>query len=103
VAQRLYGQKRWLMGHLSDGDACKFLNNFDPDFASNARNVCIGLAIDDFTPFNMTVVSYSCWPIFAILYNVNLTPSICMKYDFMFLCLVIPRPEHPGVRLNVVL
>jgi hypothetical protein len=26
-----------------------------------------------------------------------------MKYEFMFLCFVIPRPEHPSVRLNVML
>ena len=26
-----------------------------------------------------------------------------MKYEFMFLCLIIPGPEHPGKRLNVML
>jgi hypothetical protein len=77
------------------------LDNFDPEFASDARNVRIGLATDGLTSFNMTVVSYSCWPVIAIPYN--LTHALCMKYEFMFLCLVIPRPEHPGVRLNVML
>jgi hypothetical protein len=48
----------------------------------------------------MIVVSNSCWPIFAILY---LPPSICMKYKFMFLCIVILGPEHPGIRINVML
>jgi hypothetical protein len=33
----------------------------------------------------MSTVSYSCWPVFAILYN--LPPSLCMKYEYMFLCL----------------
>jgi hypothetical protein len=42
-----------LMVHPSDGDAWKALDNFDPEFASDARNVCIGLATDGFTPFNM--------------------------------------------------
>jgi hypothetical protein len=42
-----------LMVHPSDGDAWKTLDNFDPDFASDARNVRIGLATDGFTPFNM--------------------------------------------------
>jgi hypothetical protein len=88
------------MVHPSDGDAWKALDNFDPEFASDARNVRIGLATDDFTPFNMTVVSYSCWHVIAITYN--LPPALCMKYEFMFLCLVIPGPEHPGVRLNVM-
>jgi hypothetical protein len=26
-----------------------------------------------------------------------------MKYEFMFRCIVIPGPEHPSVRLNVML
>ena len=90
-----------LMVHPSDGDAWKALDKFDPDFASDARNVRIGLATDGFTPFNMTAASYSCWPVIAIPYN--LPPALCMKYEFMFLCLVIPGPEHPGVRLNVML
>jgi hypothetical protein len=90
-----------LMVHPSDGDAWKALDKFDPDFASDARNIRIGLATDGFTPFNMIAASYSCWPVIAIRYN--LPPALCMKYEFMFLCLVIPGPEHPGVRLNVML
>jgi hypothetical protein len=68
--------------HPSDGDAWKALDNFDPEFASDARNVCSGLATYGFMPFNMTIVSYSCWPVIAIVYN--LPPALCMKYEFMF-------------------
>jgi hypothetical protein len=89
------------MVHPSDGDAWKALDNFDLDLASDARNVRIGLATDGFTPFNMTAASYSCWPVIVIPYN--LPPALCMKYEFMFLCLVIPGPEHPSVHLNVML
>jgi hypothetical protein len=74
-----------LMVHPSDGDAWKALDNFDPEFASDARNIRIGLATDGFMPFNMTTASYSCWPVIAIPYN--LPPALCMKYEFMFLCL----------------
>jgi hypothetical protein len=35
-----------LMVHPSDGDAWKSLNNFDPDFDSDPRNVRISLATD---------------------------------------------------------
>jgi hypothetical protein len=42
-----------LMVQPSDGDAWKALDNFDLDFASDARNVRIGLATDGFTPFNI--------------------------------------------------
>ena len=37
--------------HPSDGDAWKALDTFDPDFATELRNVRIGLATDGFTPF----------------------------------------------------
>lgn len=90
-----------VMVHPSDGDAWKALDSFDPEFAKDARNVRIGLATDGFRPFGQTAASYSCWPVFAIPYN--LPPSLCMKYEFMFLCLVIPGPEHPGPKLNVML
>jgi hypothetical protein len=89
------------MVHLSDVDAWKALDNFDLEFASDARNVRIGLATYGFTPFNMTVVSYSCWHVIVIPYN--LPPALCMKYEFMFLCLVIPGLEHHDIRLNVML
>jgi hypothetical protein len=41
-----------VMGHLSDGEAWKVLDSFDEDFVSDARNICIGLAADGFSPFN---------------------------------------------------
>jgi hypothetical protein len=44
----------------SDAEAWKALNNFDPDFARDARNVRIGLTIDGFTPFTESATSYSC-------------------------------------------
>jgi hypothetical protein len=87
--------------HPSHSEAWKALDNFDPEFAKDARNVHIGLATDGFTPFGDNTTSYSCWPMFAIPYN--LPPSLCMKYEFMFLCLIVPSPEHPGPKLNVML
>jgi hypothetical protein len=84
-----------------DSDAWKALDNLDPEFARDARNVCIGLATDGFTPFDDNTTSYSCWPIFAVLYN--LPPYLCMKYEFMFLCLIVPGPDHLGPKLDVML
>jgi hypothetical protein len=77
------------------------IDTFDLEFAREAINVLIGLATDGFMPLNMTVASYSWWSIFVVLYNIP--PSICMKYEFMFLCLVIHGPEHLGIHLNVML
>jgi hypothetical protein len=90
-----------VMVHPLDSDAWKALYNFDPKFAWDARNVRIGLATDGFTPFCDNATSYSCWPVFAVPYN--LPPSLCMKYEFMFLCLTVPGLDHPGPKLNVMI
>jgi hypothetical protein len=90
-----------VMVHLSDGEAWKALDNFDPDFVRDTRNVCIGLATDGFTPFTESTASYSCWPVFAIPYN--LPSALCMKYEHMFLCLIIPGSDNLGPQLNVMM
>jgi hypothetical protein len=43
------------MAHLANTDAWKTLDAFDSNFASEARNVCIGLTTDGFSSFNLTV------------------------------------------------
>jgi hypothetical protein len=90
-----------VMVHPSDSEAWKALDDFDADFARDVRNVRIGLAMDGFSPYNMSEASYSCWLIFTIPYN--LPPVLCMKYEYMFLCLIIPGPDHPGTNINVML
>jgi hypothetical protein len=40
-------------------------------------------------------------PSFAVPYN--LLPSLCMKFEFMFLYVIIPGPEAPDPRINVML
>jgi hypothetical protein len=90
-----------VMAHLADTDACKALDAFDSNFASEARNVCISLATCGFSPFNLTTSLYSCWPVFSIPYS--LPPALCMKYECIFLCLVIPGSDHPGIKINVMM
>jgi hypothetical protein len=90
-----------VMMHLSDSEAWKTLDDFDADFARDVRNVCIGLVTDGFSSYNMSVTSYSCWHVFAISYNLSL--ALCMKYEYMFLCLIIHGPDHPGTNINVML
>jgi hypothetical protein len=76
------------------------LDRFDADFASDASNIRFGLVTDGFDPFSTNSASYSCWPVFAVPYNLPL--SICMKFEFMFLCLIIPGLEASGPRINVM-
>jgi hypothetical protein len=90
-----------VMVHPSDSEAWKALDDFDLDFTRDARNVRIGLATAGFTPYNMSASSYSCLPVFVIPYN--LPPALCMKYKYMFMCLIIPVPDHPGPSINVML
>jgi hypothetical protein len=56
-----------------------------------------------FTPYNTSVASYSCWPIFAISYN--LTPSLYMKYEYICVCvcLIISGADHLVTRFNMML
>jgi hypothetical protein len=89
------------MAHPADTDAWKDLDAFDSNFASEARNVRIDLATYGFSPFNLTMLLYSCWPVIAIPYI--LPPALCMKYEFIFLCLVIPGPDHPGTKINMMM
>jgi hypothetical protein len=90
-----------VMGHPSNGEVWKVLDRFDVDFASDARNIRFGLATDGFDAFNTNSTPYSCWPIFVVPYN--LPPSLCMKFEFMFLCLIVPNLDTPGPRINVML
>jgi hypothetical protein len=90
-----------VMGHPSDGEAWKVLNRFDVDFASDARNVRFGLVTDGFHAFSINSAPYPCWPVFAVPYN--LPPSLCMKFEFMFLCLIILGLDASCPRINVML
>jgi hypothetical protein len=77
------------------------LDRFDADFASDAKNVRFRLVIDGFDTFSTNSAPYTCWPVFAMSYN--LPPSLCMKFEFMFLCLIVPGLEDAGPRINVML
>jgi hypothetical protein len=83
-----------VMGNPSNGEAWKVLDSFDADFANDARNIRFRLMTNGFDPFSTNSAPYSCWHVFAVSYN--LPPSLCMKFEFMFLCLIVPGPEAPG-------
>jgi hypothetical protein len=65
-----------VMAHPADIDAWKALDAFDSSFADEVRNVRFSLTTDGFSPFNLTATSYSCWPVFAVPYN--LPPALCI-------------------------
>ncbi|XP_047949382.1 uncharacterized protein LOC125195248 [Salvia hispanica] len=113
--QRLYASKataeemRWhssstddgVMRHPADSPAWKHINNTFPEFASDCRNVRLGLSTDGFQPFGQSGKQYSSWPV--ILTPYNLPPWLCMKEHFMFLTVLVPGPRNPKDKLDVFL
>jgi hypothetical protein len=111
TSKRIVTHMRWhkegkhendgVMEHPSDDEAWMVLNRFDVDFISDARNIRFRLVTYGFDPFSTNSVPYSCWSIFVVLYNIP--PSLCMKFEFMFLCRIVPSLEAPGPRINMML
>ncbi|CAM8951129.1 unnamed protein product [Rhodiola kirilowii] len=113
--QRLYmspyisAQMRWhaqrsvddpdYIRHPADGEAWKAFDEEFPQFASEMRNVRLGLATDGFNPFGASGLSHSTWPI--VLMSYNLPPHMCMKKEMNILCMLISGPKSPGKCLNV--
>lgn len=90
-----------VMVHPSDGEAWKQFDTRDPGFASEIRNVRLGLCTDGFNPNNSTSTPYSTWPVFLTIYN--LPPWMCLKDSYVQLALVIPGRKSPGQNVDVFL
>ncbi|CAN6581586.1 unnamed protein product [Malus baccata var. baccata] len=82
-----------------DSPAWKHLDNIYPDFASEIRNVRLGLASDGFNPFGKMRNDHSTWPVVLSVYN--LPPWMCMKQPNLLLSLLIPGPRSPGKDIDV--
>ena len=89
------------MSHPSDALAWKVFDQKHPDFASEVRNVRIGLCSDGFQPFGKTGQQYSSWPVVITPYN--LPPSLYMRPEFMFLTVLVPSPRNLKVHVEVFL
>ena len=59
------------MRHPIDGQAWKHFNNKFSDFASEPRNVRLGLAADRFNPFGNMSLPYSMWLVVLTIYNLS--------------------------------
>ncbi|XP_042400964.1 uncharacterized protein LOC121990995 [Zingiber officinale] len=90
-----------MMRHLVDSIAWDTINHKWPAFASDPRNLRLGLATDGFNPFGDLSSRYSCWPV--ILVNYNLPPLMCMAKENLMLTLLIPGPKQPGNDIDVYL
>ena len=90
-----------MMKHPCDGKAWQQFDIDFPEFGDDPRNVRLAVATDGFTPFSMNAAPYSCWPVFVT--PLNLPPGVIMKLEYIFLALVVPGPEHPGKKLNILM
>ncbi|XP_047155998.1 uncharacterized protein LOC124827058 [Vigna umbellata] len=91
-----------MLRHPSNGEAWKHFNRKHPSFASDARNVRLGLCSDGFTPYIQASKSpYSCCPVIVTPYN--LPPEMCMTKPYMFLTCIIPDPSNPKASIDVYL
>jgi hypothetical protein len=89
------------MRHPADSPAWKHIDKRYKKFASDPRNVRLGLASDGFNPFGMLNVNYTCWPVILIPYN--LPPWLCLKQPYWMMSMLIPGPKSPGVNIDVYL
>ena len=90
-----------VLRHPKDGKAWKTFDATFPDFASDPRNVRLGLASDGFNPFGNMSTNYSIWPVILIPYN--LPPWLCVKQPNFILSMIIPGPRMPGNNIDVYL
>ena len=74
-----------VMKHPSNREAWSHFDATFPDFASDPRNVRLGLASDGFNPFGTMSLSYSMWPVMLMPYNM-LPWRTMTASSFMRLC-----------------
>ncbi|XP_019237604.1 PREDICTED: uncharacterized protein LOC109217792 [Nicotiana attenuata] len=82
-------------------EAWKHFHRVFPEFASEPRNIRLGLCTDGFTPFAVSASPYSCWPVFVTPYN--LPPELCMTSPYLFLTCIVPGPRNPKSLIDVYL
>jgi len=90
-----------ILRHPSDFEAWKNFDLMNPQFASDPRNVRLGLATNVFNPFGDLSTCHSTWPIVLIPYN--LPHWMCMKQSSFILSMIIPGKKAPGKDIDVYL
>jgi hypothetical protein len=109
MSERTSIEMRWHDdGRIKDGNlrhpACsmawKHVDNTFPLF-EEIRNVRLGLASNGFNPFGMQNVTYSCWSVILIPYN--LPPWLYEKQSYWIMSMLIPGKKSPGLNIDVYL
>ncbi|CAN1161920.1 hypothetical protein LINPERHAP2_LOCUS24198 [Linum perenne] len=90
-----------ILRHPRDSKSWKHFDLLYPEFASEPRNVRLGLASDGFNPFGTMSTNHSTWPI--LLFPYNTAPWNCMKQTSIILSSIIPGDKQPGNDIDVYL
>ncbi|TYK02469.1 uncharacterized protein E5676_scaffold1738G00970 [Cucumis melo var. makuwa] len=90
-----------VLKHPADAEGWKHFDSEFPEFASDPRNVRLGLASDGFNPFEHMSTTYNLWPMVLIPYN--LSPWKCMKESNFFMSLLIPGQRSSDKEIDVYL
>ncbi|XP_075658886.1 uncharacterized protein LOC142628728 [Castanea sativa] len=90
-----------VMRHPADFEVWKEFDDKHVEFASDPRNVRLGLAADGFNPYGNMSTTHSTCPVVLVPYN--LPPWMCMKRSSLILSLVIPGPTSPVIAIDVYL
>jgi len=104
AAMRWHDEERSRDGklrHPADGQAWKDFDILHSEFASETRNIRLGLSSDGFNPFRTMSTSYSTWPVMMVVYNYP--PWLSMKSEYTMLSLLIPGKDSPGNDIDVYL
>lgn len=72
----------------ADCMAWKHIDQTWPEFAREARNLRLGLAMDGVNPFGLRSTTYSVWPV--VLVNYNIPPWMTTKKGHLILSLIVP-------------
>jgi hypothetical protein len=88
-----------ILRHPADGEAWKHFDKEFGWFASDARNIRLGIATDGFNPYGNMSSSYSMWPVFVIPYN--FPPWMCVDQSNFMMSLLIPGKGSPGKDFHV--
>ena len=104
LAMRWHKEKRiddGVLRHPADSIAWKTFDEKHAQFASDCRNIRLGLASDGFNPFGNMSISHSTWPVVLIPYN--FPPWSVLKHSNWMLSLLIPGPKSPGNSIDIYL
>jgi Transposase family tnp2 len=90
-----------MLRHPADSPEWTSIDIKHRNFASDPRNLRIGLCTDGMNPYGNMSSHHSTWPVLLCIYN--LSPWLCMKRRYIMMLLMISGPKQPGNDIDVFL